>query len=651
MKKLTPGTFQYLSNIQHLDLSKCRINFILSGAFKNLRYLEFLDLSDNRCLKFTGIVNVTNDLPSTSIKVLRINKIHQTFALNTELLKCHIKNLFNTNIVEIHLDGNRLQKSEPGVLNLLPKTLKKVSIADNQFTYGEYLLDIFSVSVNEVNISYMGMSHYLQDKDEECDAIHSDTSFCDREPHIYRPILNEINKTDFLKTNVDDQFIPIFIPHQLKRFHFRQCKLRYYFPKIFLSNNLLEYIDASFNTFYDWRGPILSLKHLKFLDLSNNFCSNVSKLFFIGAPNLTTLLVQNNLLGFVLPDDHAGDTFAALTILETLNLADNRIPSLPVTIFKSQTNLKTLNLSGNMLENVNFEIKHMPKLSYIDISNNRLSILEDSFIKQLDDLTKHVRHLTLDMSGNPIKCTCDSIDFIKWLTTTKVVLLNMFQQECRSMKVHLNDSLTVNNQLEKKCSSYTTTIVAVASWVVIFAVAIVGGLLYRYRWKIRYLYYMVKSKHQGYIKPMQDDNDYLYDAFISYADDDGTFVHSKFLKHVEEEGQIICCVHKRDFTPGKEIATNITSAIHNSRKTVVIMSRNFLASNWCLFEFNMAKMESIYSRSNENIILLVFIEQLSSKDLPLNVLELVQSKSYIEYPNDEYGDVVFWEKVKETLSM
>ncbi|CAC5403889.1 Toll-like receptor 4 [Mytilus coruscus] len=186
---------------------------------------------------------------------------------------------------------------------------------------------------------------------------------------------------------------------------------------------------------------------------------------------------------------------------------------------------------------------------------------------------------------------------------------------------------------------------------VFFVITIFGGLLYRYRWKIRYLYYIVKSKHQGYVKHLQVDNHFLYDAFISYADEDETFVHWTFLKRIEEEGNIRCCVHKRDFLPGNDIATNITSAIHNSRKTVVIMSHSFLASDWCLFEFNMAKMESIYSRSSENIIFIVFIEQLSSKDLPLNVLELVQSKSYIEFPNDEYGDVVFWEKVKETLSM
>ncbi|CAG2244410.1 unnamed protein product [Mytilus edulis] len=40
---------------------------------------------------------------------------------------------------------------------------------------------------------------------------------------------------------------------------------------------------------------------------------------------------------------------------------------------------------------------------------------------------------------------------------------------------------------------------------------------------------------------------------------------------------------------------------------------------------------------------------LQPKELPLVMLELVQKESYIEYPNDEQGNVVFWEKIKETL--
>ncbi|VDI25881.1 Hypothetical predicted protein [Mytilus galloprovincialis] len=648
MKILTPRTFENLPNVEHLDLSKCQINLILNGTFKTLSNLTYLDLSDNRCMGLRAFVNMTYDLFSTSIKILRINKIRQTFAVNTEILKCHLQHLRNTTITELYMDSNRLQLLEPGALNMLPKTLKKISAGDNQFTYGRYILHLSVLSnVQELNVSYMGISHDYLDKDEDCDIVSLDNSLCDKD---FRHNINDINKNDYFQTPSDDVPIPLNVPYKLRMFHYRRCDMRYKLPAIYLLNNSLEYIDASFNALYDWQGPFHNLHNLKYLDLSNNFCSNVSKTFFNGAPNLTSLFVGNNLLGFVLPNDHTGDTFSSLRMLQTLDLAYNRISNLPISLFKSQKYLRTLNLSGNMLENVNFEIKHMANLYFVNLSDNRISILDVSFTNQINHLTKNLPNLTIDMSGNPITCTCDSIAFIEWLSTTNVHL-NMHQQECYSIKMYLNNSKAGYDMLRKKCSSYMTTVVAVVSWMVIFVMILSAGLLYRYRWKIRYLYYIVKSKHQGYIKPLQVDNDFMYDVFISYADEDDTFVHSKFLKRVEEDGNISCCVHKRDFIPGNDIASNITSAIHNSRKTVVIMSQNFLSSDWCLFEFNMAKMESIYSRSSENIIFIVFIEQLPSKDLSLNILEIVQSKSYIEYPNDEYGDVVFWEKVKDTLSM
>ncbi|CAG2244409.1 Toll-like receptor 4 [Mytilus edulis] len=150
------------------------------------------------------------------------------------------------------------------------------------------------------------------------------------------------------------------------------------------------------------------------------------------------------------------------------------------------------------------------------------------------------------------------------------------------------------------------------------------------------MYYMTKGKYSYQKISPNDDDEYTYDAFISYSDDDRSFV----LKD---------CLAKRDFMPGQDITVNITNCIHTSRTTVCLITRKFLESYYCMFEFNMARMESIYSRNGKNILFLVFYEQLEPKELPLVMLELVQKESYIEYPNDEQGNVVFWEKIKETL--
>jgi hypothetical protein len=162
---------------------------------------------------------------------------------------------------------------------------------------------------------------------------------------------------------------------------------------------------------------------------------------------------------------------------------------------------------------------------------------------------------------------------------------------------------------------------------------------------------MAKNKYQRQTTVTRsEEGAYTYDAFISYEDEDRFFVHEDLLKMLEEESGFKLCIHKRDFLPGIDISENITSAIHNSRKVIVIMSNNYLDSYWCMFEYNMSRLESIYSRNKENILYLVFLEQLSAKDLPLIILELVQTQSYIEYPNDEYGNTVFWDKLRDALS-
>ncbi|VDI39822.1 Hypothetical predicted protein [Mytilus galloprovincialis] len=182
----------------------------------------------------------------------------------------------------------------------------------------------------------------------------------------------------------------------------------------------------------------------------------------------------------------------------------------------------------------------------------------------------------------------------------------------------------------------------------VFVSILCGGISYRFRWKLRYLYYMVKVKwHQSEYK--SDDTDarlYMYDAFVSYADEGQTFVHKILLHQLEKVGGIQLCLHKRNFLPGNDIATNITFAIQNSQQTIVIMSPDYLASYWCMFENNMARMESIYERDCENIPFLVLYKQIPACDLPL---ELFHCQCYIEYPNAEYGDVIFWEQLKKAI--
>ena len=160
---------------------------------------------------------------------------------------------------------------------------------------------------------------------------------------------------------------------------------------------------------------------------------------------------------------------------------------------------------------------------------------------------------------------------------------------------------------------------------------------------------MTRSKYQRY-KALDNEENYMYNAFISYAQDVTGFVEEECIPNLETVGGLKICVHHRDFKPAEDILQNMTNAIHHSRKTIFIVTKSFLESKFCMWEFNIARMESIYTRGGENILFLVFYEQIQSKELPLLMLELIQQQSYIEYPNDEQGNIVFWNKIRETIA-
>ncbi|XP_063404252.1 toll-like receptor 4 [Mytilus trossulus] len=658
LKEIDNNTFAGIKTLRYLDVSNNSLYSIWKGTFAHMQQLEFLDISYNTRLGFRGLDNVTNDLSNTSIEIFKFQKLVPTFSMNQVLMKADFLPLRHTKLREIYVDSNRIQLIETGAISLLPKTIQKISIGDNQLSYGLYMFEFRQLSAEIINVSNTGMSHYPGNED----FCMSDMKETYDEQTLYE--YNNVVGSHQVSTRTRrirlynaglkiDYFNTINLPEKLTVLYYTASSTQFEIPRLRFGYNVLEKVDFSFNVFYSLKGPILGLDHLHELNLSNNFCSNISNFFFQGTPKLKSLLLQNNLLGFVLPNDEKGEIFKHLEQLEIIDLSDNRIPKLPFLILETVHTIKEIHLKRNVLENVQFKIDHMRKLTFLDISNNMIRFLDNDATANLETVAKYSTNFTVDLSENPIKCMCSNINFIRWMAATEIRFKGLKSYSCQLSnltKISLAHPKDLEQLLEKECSSYFGLIFGICSALVLSVVTVTTGIIYRYRWKLRYLYFMAKLKYKKAPSILKNDLSYDFDAFVSYADEDQNFVHEKFIKHVERDGELRVCAHKRDFLVGKDIAANITDAIHRSRKTVCIISNNFLNSYWCMFEFNMARMESIYSRDGENIVYLIFLEQIPTNTLPLIVLELVQSKSYIEFPNDEYGDTVFWENLKQELS-
>eukprot|EP01114_Cavostelium_apophysatum_P001956 TRINITY_DN11711_c0_g1_i1.p1 TRINITY_DN11711_c0_g1~~TRINITY_DN11711_c0_g1_i1.p1 ORF type:complete len:159 (-),score=34.28 TRINITY_DN11711_c0_g1_i1:157-597(-) len=89
------------------------------------------------------------------------------------------------------------------------------------------------------------------------------------------------------------------------------------------------------------------------------------------------------------------ETLSSVPRLEVLNLAGNKISSLPSFFFTALKNLKELILNGNQVQRIPHEIGNMPSLRKISLSNNRVNKIPFE-IGRLDKLEE------LQLDGNPI---------------------------------------------------------------------------------------------------------------------------------------------------------------------------------------------------------------------------------------------------------
>ncbi|XP_063431538.1 toll-like receptor 4 [Mytilus trossulus] len=413
-----------------------------------------------------------------------------------------------------------------------------------------------------------------------------------------------------------------------------------------LENTTVQTLYLNRNNIYMFENDVRLLpKTLMFLDLSNN----VLEALVISMPNLIFLNLTGNKLGNFL--QRSRYCRSNITKLKAIYLSDNGIDRLIVSIFHGHPQLEIIDLSRNALIDINFDLAQLQNLRLLDLSSNRISSLSPMSINVINEIFKK-SDLKINLSNNVLQCSCETYQFLKWMAENSNHFMPSNNYKCRfsnSSILEIQEFKHTFLQIARECESHAVFIICVSIAIFAMLTVTIVGLVYRYRWRIRYLYYMTKSKYKQN-KPVDNCYQHKYDAFISYADSEVDFVLKDCIENFEQHGHKTLCIHQRDFIPGEEIANNISNAIHESRKTICIVTRSFLDSYYCMFEYNMARMESIYSRNGQNILFLVFYEQIRPKELPLVMLELVQQHSYIEYPHDEQGNVVFWAKLIEAIS-
>lgn len=345
--------------------------------------------------------------------------------------------------------------------------------------------------------------------------------------------------------------------------------------------------------------------------------------------------------------------FKPLNRLEVLNLTSNGITYLPNHLFSSLTNLNILRLASNGIRDVHASLSNLKRLSVLDLHENKISSLP---IALLNQMAQHGKGVSIDLSNNSIDISCDNLMFLDWLIQQPSHFKNLnsyiYRKGGTDAVLSVGDLTDIVDNLHKSCKNMSVVIIVSTLVITGFICTILAGLTYRYRWRLRYLYYMAKTRYRGYehLRDAEEHNVYKYDAFISYYHEDYLFVKNELIAELEEKHKLSCCVHQRDFLAGNYIAENILEAIKSSRMTVILLTDKFLKSKWCMYEFNMARMESIYSRDGENVIFCIMLEKIERKHISRELLECLEKETFLEYPDDQNDKPYFWEMLKAALS-
>jgi toll-like receptor 13 len=135
-----------------------------------------------------------------------------------------------------------------------------------------------------------------------------------------------------------------------------------------------------------------------------------------------------------------------------------------------------------------------------------------------------------------------------------------------------------------------------------------------------------------------------YDAFVSYSALDESWVLGTLCKRLEEHRPPLrLCLHHKHFTLGACISDNIIESVERSRHTIIVLSENFLESEWCLLEFRKAFHQTLLERTRHLIV--VLMSNINLDTVEPEMKHFLRTHTYLKRQ-----DFLFWDRLIYAVS-
>ena len=500
--------FDCLNKIENLKLSIRKFSNVTTNTFYGLLNIISLDLTDCSRLETPALTLAlfTGTVASKLNKLILTNmgSVFDGIQLSQELIDA----LAQRNITELNLSSSYVEFKNV-LFGRLCETLQILNVSNTR------ILSISSIprgkcralkvlDISRTQFPRTILLHYnVTRKNYKWIFDHPWFEFFSQASLVY---FNGMVSRDHYVYYLNSTFT-IAANNSITEFHFAGqnmpiCELEFIFHP-----NYLTYLDISDNRIERLGvNSFRSLKFLKKLDLSDNKLRITSKETF-------TELFCNN------------------AQLMSLNLANNDIEWLPQNVFEFNTELMQVNLKGNRMTQIHFQISHLTSLINIDFRSNLIEYLDASSMRQLDILydmkqalkkeTRINQSFYLDIRDNPFTCNCKALDFIVWFVNSPIVEDSRDDYHCEmdDQRITMNANAVATSKAD--CNKLRKMLIStLAPCITLSIVIAVSFLMFK-----RYRYLKSRQKVQRKITQILEEKfEFRFPVFLSYSSENSEFV-------------------------------------------------------------------------------------------------------------------------------
>ncbi|KAK7823433.1 hypothetical protein U0070_013782 [Myodes glareolus] len=647
-----PEYFSNLTNLEHLDLSNNYIETIYHQDFQALRENPQLNLSLELSL------NPIDFIQPQAFQGIRLYELTLRSNFNsTNVMKTCIQNLDGLQVHRLILGEFKNERNVESFDHSVMEGLCNVIIDEFRLTFVEN----FSGDITDfnclANVSAMSLvSVYLNNLEHIPKYFKWETLIVTRcnlvkFPSLDLPFIKHLSFTANKETpSFADVNLPnlTFLDLHKNDLSFKGCCTSSHF-----GTSMLKHLDFSFNGVIIISKNFMGLEQLEYLDFQHSTLKKTTEYsVFLSLENLRYLDISytNTKIDF-------NGIFYGLTSLNILKMAGNSFKDNTLSnVFTNMTNLTFLDVSKCQLQHLSWGVfDTLHGLLLLNMSHNNLLLLDPFHYKQLHSLKtldcsfNHIetskgmlQHFPkslafLNLTNNSFACTCEHQNFLQWIKDQSPFLVNAEQMTCAT-PAEMKGSLVLDFR-NATCHMHKTIITV--SVISVLVVSTIAFLVYKF-----YFHLMLLAgckKHSS--------AESIYDAFVIYSSHDEDWVRNELVKNLEEGvPPFQLCLHYRDFIPGVAIAANIIQeGFHKSRKVIVVVSRHFIQSRWCIFEYEIAQTWQFLS-SHSGIIFIV-LEKVEKSLLKQQVelYRLLSRNTYLEWEDNALGRHIFWRRLKKAL--